>query len=215
MPRMIRITRETFPEAAEALGRADPDFKRLVKEHGLPGLRTRPSGFNTVLNVIAGQQVSTHAARAIMGRMKAVAHPMTPEIFLGLSDAELGAIGFSRAKMSYGRGIAQAILDGSFSFRRVARMADDEEAIAEMVKLKGIGRWSAEVYLLFALRRPDLWPVDDLGVVTGFARLKGMKALPTKKAMMEAGERYRPWRSAAARLLWHYVHATKKSGGGI
>ncbi len=214
MPAMIRITRETFPEAAEELGRLDPDFRKLVKDHGLPGLRSRPSGFNTVLNVIAGQQVSTHAARAIMARMKAVAHPMTPEILLSLSDAELGTIGFSRAKMSYARGIAQAIQAGEFSFRRVARMAD-EDAIAEMIKLKGIGRWSAEVYLLFALRRPDLWPVDDLGVLTGFARLKGMKALPTKKAMQEAGERYRPWRSVAARLLWHYVHATRKSGGGI
>ena len=209
-----KINLEVMATAAEALGKLDPDFKRLVRDHGLPGLRSRPSGFNTVLNVIAGQQVSTHAARAIMGRMKAVAHPMTPEILLALSDAELGAIGFSRAKMSYARGIAEAIQGGTFSFRKVARMAD-EEAIAEMIKLKGIGRWSAEVYLLFALRRPDLWPVDDLGVLTGFARLKNMSALPTRKAMMEAGERYRPWRSVAARLLWHYVHATKKSGGGI
>jgi DNA-3-methyladenine glycosylase II len=206
---MTRITRITLADAAAELGRADADFKRLVDVCGLPGLRSRPSGFGSIVKVIAAQQVSTYAARAITGRLDAVANPMTPERFLELSDAELRAIGFSGQKITYGRAIAQAVLSGAFSFRRVARM-DDEAAIAEMVKLKGIGRWSAEMYLLFSLRRPDLWPVDDLIVVQGFAQLKRLTKPLTGERLVKAAEHLRPWRSVAARLLWHYSAARRQ-----
>ena len=111
--------------------------------------------------------------------------------------------------MGYGRGIAQAIVDGGFSFRRVARM-DDEAAIENMVRLKGVGRWTAEVYLLFALRRPDLWPVDDLGIIKGVEILKRMDGRPDRQQMQEFGEKLRPWRSVAARLLWHYFDAHRR-----
>jgi DNA-3-methyladenine glycosylase II len=205
---MTRVTRITMAEAAAELGRLDPDFKRLVAEHGLPGLRSRPSGYGTLLKVISGQQVSTHAARAINRRLDAVAKPMTPEIFMTLTDADLRAIGFSGQKMSYGRAIAQAVLDGSFSFRRVARM-DDEAAIEEMVKLRGVGHWTAQIYLMFALRRPDMWPVDDLGIALGYAALKGLKKPLDRKRLLRAGELYRPWRSIASHLLWHYLHAVR------
>lgn len=205
---MTRITRITMAEAAAELGKLDPDFKRLVADHGLPGLRSRPTGFGTLIKAISAQQVSTYAARAINRRLDAVARPMTPEIFIELTDAQLRAIGFSGQKMAYGRGIAQAVLDGSFSFRRVARM-DDEAAIAEMVKLKGVGRWTAQIYLLFALRRPDLWPVDDLGIALGYAALKGLKKPLDRKRLERAGELYRPWRSVASHLLWHYLHAVR------
>lgn len=204
------ITLETMKEGAQALSRADKDFARIVKAYGLPGLRSRKTGFGTVLRIIAGQQVSTYSAQAIARRLDAIAKPMTPEIFIKLTDADLRAVGFSGQKMNYGRSIAQACLDGSFSFRRVARM-DDEAAIEEMVKLKGIGRWSAEIYLLFALRRPDLWPVDDLGVMLGYAALKNLPTPVPKKKMLEAGEKLRPWRSVAARLLWHY-YGLKRQG---
>jgi DNA-3-methyladenine glycosylase II len=204
------ITLKTLQEGAKALGKADPDFARIVKAYGLPGLRSRATGFGTVLRIIAGQQVSTFSAQAIARRLDAIAKPMTPEIFIKLTDAKLRAVGFSGPKTNYGRSIAEACLDGSFSFRRIARM-EDEAAIEEMVKLKGIGRWSAEIYLLFALRRPDLWPVDDLGVMLGYAALKNLPTPVPKKKMLEAGEALRPWRSVAARLLWHY-YGLKRQG---
>jgi DNA-3-methyladenine glycosylase II len=206
---MSKITKQTFREGVAELAQRDADMARLLKAADLPGLRSRTTGYGTILKIISGQQVSTAAARAINGRLEAVASPMTPEIFAKLSDDDLRAIGFSRQKISYGRAIAEAIISGKFSFRRVARM-DDEAAIAEMIKLRGIGRWTAEVYLLFALRRPDIWPVDDLGIVIGMQGLKGLKERPGKQAMIEYGEAWRPLRSVAARMLWHQVDCQRR-----
>lgn len=206
---MTKITKQTFRDGVAELAWRDADIARLFAAADLPGLRSRTTGYGTILKIISGQQVSTAAARAINGRMEALANPMTPEIFAKLSDDDLRAIGFSRQKMSYGRAIAEAILSGEFSFRRVAGM-DDEAAIAEMIKLRGVGRWTAEVYLLFALRRPDIWPVDDLGIVIGMQGLKGLKERPGKKAMIEYGEAWRPWRSVAARMLWHQVDCQRR-----
>jgi len=138
-----------------------------------------------------------------------VAKPMTPEAFVRLTDFELRAIGFSRQKISYGRAIAKAVLAGDFSFRRVARMGD-EAAITEMTRLRGVGRWTAEVYLLFALRRLDIWPVDDLGVVVGLQGLKGLRERPDRATMVEYGKEWRPLRSVAARMLWHYVDCSRR-----
>ncbi len=205
-----KIDQKTFKVAVEELAANDPDIARLYEEHGLPGLRSRKTGFGSLLKTICGQQVSTSAARAITGRLDAIADPMTPQVFLSLSDAEIRAVGLSGQKAGYGRGIAQAIVDGEFSFRRVARM-NDEDAIAEMVKLKGVGRWTAEVYLLFALRRPDLWPVDDLGIVKGVMGVKGLRKRPDRKRMLKIGEAWRPWRSAAARMMWRYTNTNRQS----
>jgi DNA-3-methyladenine glycosylase II len=121
----------------------------------------------------------------------------------------LRSVGFSAPKAKYAMGIAEAIENGEFSFRRVAQMTD-HAAIEEMIKLKGIGRWSAEVYLLFALRRPDLWPVDDLGIIKGYTHLKGLKKYPDRKKMIEIGEIWKPWRSVAARLLWHHINSVER-----
>ena len=206
---MTRITRQAFREGAAELARRDVDMARLLEVADLPGLRSRTTGFATMIKIICGQQVSTAAARAINGRLEAVAKPMTPEVFARLTNSELRAIGFSRQKMSYGRTIAKAVLAGDFSFRRVAYM-EDEAAIAEMTRLRGVGRWTAEVYLLFALRRPDIWPVDDLGVVGGLQGLKGLKDRPDRATMVEYGKAWRPLRSVAARMLWHYVDCSRR-----
>ncbi len=202
----MKITKITFAEGAQELGRRDKDFARLVKDIGLPGLRSRQTGYSTLVKIICGQQVSTSAARAIGGRLDAIEKPMQPETVLKLGPEKLRAVGLSGQKVKYVIGIAEAVVNGEFSFRRVARM-DDEDAIEEMIKLKGIGRWSAEVYLLFALRRPDLWPVDDLGVVKGLMHLKGMKERPPREELVEMAEAWRPWRSVAARLLWHHINS--------
>ena len=109
----------------------------------------------------------------------------------------------SRQKVVYVRELATAVLEKQLNFRRIASL-EDEEAIAVLTRIKGIGRWTAEVYLLFAHRRPDIWPVDDLAVVVGLQRLKGLEERPTRKEMLAIGEDWRPWRSVVARLCWHY-----------
>ena len=201
----IKITKEIFKQAVETLSKRDPDLNMFYRTSGLPLLRTRSPGYGTLLKVICAQQVSTAAARAITGRLDSIAKPLTPENFMGLSDKKVREIGLSRQKENYGRGIAEAIINGTFSLRKIANMGD-EQAIAEMMKLKGIGRWTAEVYLIFALRRPDLWPIDDLGIVKGVMGMKGLTSRPSRQELIQIGELYKPWRSAAARMMWHYTN---------
>lgn len=197
-----KITRRTLAAAVEELATRDADFARVHRVAGVPPLRARPQGFATLLKIICAQQVSTASAGAIIGRLEDAVRPLTADGFLGLDASRLGAIGFSRAKAGYGRGLAEAVLGGRLRLDAVARM-DDEAAIEALVAIKGIGRWTAEVYLLFALRRPDLWPVDDLAVVEAVRRLKGLRSRPSRRRMIAIGEAWRPWRSVAARLLWH------------
>ena len=200
----IKIDRNTMREGVLELAERDSELAAFYREHGLPMLRTRSTGFSSLLKIICGQQVSTAAARAITGRIDSYASPMTPEIFLSLKGADCRAIGLSRQKEAYGRGIAEAVLSGDLNFRKIAYMGD-ENAIAEMTKHRGVGRWTAEIYLLFALRRPDLWPADDLGVLNGYIGLKGLGARLSRAEFREIGEQYRPWCSVMARMLWHYT----------
>jgi DNA-3-methyladenine glycosylase II len=192
--------------ALAELADRDRDIKSAWALVGDPPPRRRPKGFPALVGSIVGQQVSAASARAIWGRLLA-AGPLTPEGFLSFTDEELRAIGFSRQKMLYVRGIAEAIQTGDLDFRRLHRMAD-EEAIAELVRLKGIGRWTAEIYLLFGLQRLDIWPADDLGLQIGVQRLKRLESRPGRAALIEIAEPWRPWRGVAARFLWHYYHVT-------
>lgn len=198
-----RFSRKTLEDALAELGRRDPDLARAHREAGLPALRKRVPGFATFVDIILAQQLSAASANAIRARLKALATPLTPASFLALDDRSLRAIGFSRQKILYGRGLAEAIASRRLDLARIHRM-EDEEAIAAITELKGLGRWSAEVYLLFALQRPDIWPVDDLAVVVAVQRLKRLKERPDRKRMLAIAEPWRPWRSYAARLMWHY-----------
>lgn len=198
-----RFSRALLEEALAELSRRDPDIARAHREAGTPALRRREPGFAALLNIILAQQLSAASADAIRRRLVELAGPLTPERFLALDDAQLRAIGFSRAKILYGRGLAEALASGALDLSCVHRMSD-EEAIAAITQLKGLGRWSAEVYLLFALKRPDIWPVDDLAVVVAVQRLKRLKERPGRARMLEIAEPWRPWRSMAARLMWHY-----------
>ena len=137
---------------------------------------------------------------------------MTPENFLALDEAASAAVGLSRAKAAYGRGLAEAVRGGRLRLAAVARMEDDA-AVEELVRIKGIGRWTAEIYLLFALGRPDLWPVDDLAVVEAVRRVKGLSERPSRRAMIDIGEAWRPWRSVAARMVWHHYNVSPAESG--
>jgi DNA-3-methyladenine glycosylase II len=197
---------ESLRPALESLAVRDADIARHYAACGLPPLRRQPEGFAGLLRIIVAQQVSAQAARAILVRLDAAARPLTPRKFLKLDDGALKAIGFSRQKTRYGRALAEDVLAKRIALTALAGM-DDEEAIAHLSQAKGVGRWSAEIYLLFALGRPDIWPVDDLAVQVSAQRLKGLAERPSRAEMMELAEPWRPHRSAAARFLWHtYRH---------
>jgi len=196
----------SLTEGCEALASADADLARVYRAHGLPPLRYRPPTYDTLLRIIVAQQVSVASANAIWNRLQERltkgGEEVTPEAFLTLDDEALRAIGFSRQKTAYGRAIAQDLTSGRVDLGTVETLAD-EEAIAELVKLKGIGRWTAECFLLFSYGRPDVWPADDVGLMIGMEKIKGLKTRPDAKRMRRLARPWSPWRGVAARLLWH------------
>jgi DNA-3-methyladenine glycosylase II len=194
---------DSLRPALEALAERDKDIAEAYASCGLPPVRSSPVGFEGLLHVIVCQQVSAAAGRAILGRLDAAVRPMTPKKLLKLDDEALRAVGLSRPKMRYCRGLAEELASGRLDLAAVHAL-DDAAAIARITEVKGLGRWSAECYLLFALKRPDVWPADDLAVQTAMQRLKGLAARPATKEMDRLAEPWRPHRSAAARFLWHY-----------
>jgi DNA-3-methyladenine glycosylase II len=163
----------------------------------------RRPGFSTLLHIILEQQVSLASARAAFDRLRAAASPLTPARFLEFDDAQLKAIGFSRQKTAYGRHLAQSLMEGHFKLTALKKM-DDATARAELLKLKGIGPWTADIYLLMALRRPDVWPSGDLALAVAVQKVHRLPARPTPDELEEVGAAWRPWRAIAARVLWHY-----------
>lgn len=169
----------------------------------------REPGFPTLVHIILEQQVSLASALAAFNRLCEIADPLTPQSLLKLDDDTLRAAGFSRQKTRYSRGLAQAILDGTFEPEALPAMPDDD-ARAHLVNLKGIGNWTADVYLLMVLRRPDIWPIGDRALVVAAKEVKGLEQDPTPEEMEELGEMWRPWRSVASRLLWHHYLNTPR-----
>ena len=194
---------ELLQRALAHLGKADRDFARAIKEIGPPPPRGRPASFMALLHVIVAQQVSTHAAKAISARLDAALDAQTAEAFLKLTDADLRAVGFSRQKVIYGRDLAAAFTDGRISIPRLRRRSD-EEVITAITSVKGLGTWSAEVFLLFNFKRPDVMPAQDLALLVAAQRLKRLKERPTPKELRAIAEPWSPYRSYAARMLWHY-----------
>jgi DNA-3-methyladenine glycosylase II len=182
-------------------------FRAIVERAGVPRFRRRRNGFSTLLHIILEQQVSIDAAAAMHRRLAGLCEPLAPAPFLALDDAALRSCGFSRQKMDYARRLAEAAASGQFDFARLDA-ADDAVALAALIGLKGIGRWSAEIYLIFVLGRPDIWPAGDLGLQLAVAECLGLEARPTEPALRQIGEAWQPWRSVAACLFWQsYLHA--------
>jgi len=163
----------------------------------------REPGFPTLVHIILEQQVSLASAKAAYDRLLAAASPLTPAIFLEFDDVELKRFGFSRQKTTYGRGLAQAILDGHLDLAKLEAL-DDAAVRSELMVIKGIGPWTADIYLLMALRRPDVWPIGDLALASAAWRVKGLASRPTPEELDDLGAGWRPWRAVAARLLWRY-----------
>jgi DNA-3-methyladenine glycosylase II len=213
MARRNNEDQERLQQALEHLAGVDRHMAQAILEIGPPPPRHRPAGFATLMDVIIAQQVSTASARAISGRLRERLSKLTPDGFIGLSDADLRAVGFSRQKMLYGRDLAAAFRDGRVSLAKLRRM-DDEAAIASLSSVKGVGRWSAEVFLLFSLKRPDVMPAQDLALLVAAQRLKGLRARPEPKKLLRIAEPWRPFRSYGARMLWHYYRNGKGGIGG-
>lgn len=190
---------------------AEPVFRAIVERAGTPRFRRRRNGFATLLHIILEQQVSIDAAAAMHRRLAALCRPLAPEPFLALDDATLRRCGFSRQKTGYARGLARAVADGSLDFAALEQ-ASDTEAFATLVALKGIGQWSAEIYLLFALGRADVWPAADLGLQLGVAECLGLPERPKEPALRQLGAAWQPWRSVAACLFWQsYLQARNRA----
>ena len=197
------LTQKRFVRAVRALADRDLDLARIVNRLGPPPLWEREEGFPTLLLIILEQQVSLASARAAYNRLLAAASPLTPDKFLRLNDVELKAIGFSRQKTAYGRNLAQAVIEGRIDIAGL-RSLDDESVKTQLMQIKGIGHWTADIYLLMVLRRPDSWPKGDLALATAIREIKGLKQTPTFEDLEQIGESWRPWRAVAARILWHY-----------
>ena len=198
---MVRTT-DTLHESLEALAAAEPAFAAVLEQHGRPEPRISPPGAITLLRTIVGQQVSVAAARSMWAKLEATyGSPPDLAAILKATDEEMRAAGLSRQKAGYARSLAQLVLSGELDLD--ALPDDDEEAIELLTRIKGIGRWSAEIYLLFAEGRRDVWPAGDLAVQIQIGRLLGMDDRPSEKLLREIGERWRPHRGAAAVLAWH------------
>jgi DNA-3-methyladenine glycosylase II len=203
MAARIKEDAALLQQALDHLAGADRHMAAAIAEIGPPPPRYRTAGFATLMEVIIAQQVSTSSARAITGRLLERLPKLAPADFVMLTDADLRAVGFSRQKVIYGRDLAAAFLEDRLSVARLRRM-EDEAAIAALSTVKGIGRWSAEVFLLFSLKRPDVMPALDLALMVAAQRLKGLKERPDPKKLLRIAEPWRPYRSYGARMLWHY-----------
>lgn len=199
------MARHPHHVALKKLAAADPHIAKALAKIGPPPPRSRPPGFGSLVRIILGQQVSVAAAASIWDRLTAGVDPFTPDNVLRRSVDELRTYGLSRQKASYIAALAADLVAGRLDLERV-QLLDDAAAITELMKLKGFGRWSAEIYLLFSLGRPDIFPAGDLGLAVAMQRLKGLRRRPDPKRLLKLSEAWRPHRGAAAFFLWHFLH---------
>jgi DNA-3-methyladenine glycosylase II len=195
------LTQERIREAAEHLAACDPDLARLLQRHGPPPLWGRPRGFGTLVRIILEQQVSLASARAIHKRLAGTLGDPTPERLLEAGVDRLRACGLTRQKAAYCHRLAAAVRDGALDLPAVARL-DDDQAIAMLTRHDGIGPWTAQIYLLMSLRRPDVWPAGDLALVTSVRAVKRLRRPPSRDRLVAIASAWRPYRAVAARMLW-------------
>jgi DNA-3-methyladenine glycosylase II len=196
------LTAEKLRSGLDAIAAREPAMARALAIAGYPEPRIRATGYATLLRTIVGQQVSVAAAASVWTRLEALlGEGIHPETLLAAEFDALRGCGLSRQKQGYARSLCELVIAGSLDLENLP--ADDEEAIAQLVRIKGIGRWSAEIYLLFAEGRPDIWPAGDLAVQAGLHKLLGLEARPGEALARELAEPWRPHRGAAAIFTWH------------
>lgn len=203
MHRPLPLTEETLPHYAAQLARAEPRFQQILERLGPPPLWQREPGFPALVLIILEQQVSLASARAAYNRLLEICPVLAPAEFISLGDDALRRAGFSRQKTAYCRGLAQAILAGQLELALLGEQ-EDEIAHQQLTRIKGIGAWTADIYLLLVLRRPDIWPVKDRALAVAVQRVCGLAEAPSPIELEKIGEAWRPYRAVAARLLWHH-----------
>jgi len=196
------ISAQDLKKSMDALALIEPSFAIAIAATGYPDARIREPGYATLLRTIVGQQVSVAAAASVWNKLEAlIGAGCAPQTLVAQDFDSLRACGLSRQKQGYARSLADMVLSGALPLD--ALPDDDEEAIAYLTRVKGIGRWSAEIYLLFAEGRPDIWPAGDLAVQEAVGRLLKLEQRPSEKQVREIAERWRPHRGAAAIFTWH------------
>ena len=196
------LTAEQLRAGLDAIAEREPAFARALSLAGYPEPRIRERGYRTLLRTIVGQQVSVAAAASVWRKLEAeLGEDMAPDALLAAEFDALRACGLSRQKQGYARSLCELVAGGELDLENLP--TDDEEAIAELVRIKGIGRWSAEIYLLFAEGRPDIWPAGDLAVQAGIGKLLALPERPSEKQARAMAEPWSPHRGAAAILTWH------------
>lgn len=203
------ITEKNMPAICRELARSDEQLGFVHSNYGTPPLWARPTGFATLLNIILEQQVSLASAKACFANLTDHLGVVTAEQFLTINDTDLKTIGFSRQKIAYARHLSEAVIEKHIDLDAIHVLPDDEVK-AELIKLKGIGVWTADVYLLMAMLRPDVMPRGDIALHAAFQKLTGADKRPDSDEFIEIAERWRPFRSVAARLLWHFYLSERK-----
>jgi DNA-3-methyladenine glycosylase II len=207
------LTDDTYRRAVDLVASHDPVLADVLRRWGRPPFWTHPPGFAGLVHGILGQQVSFESAAAAFAKLQRALGEVTPEAFLAVDDAQLRAIGFSRPKAAYARGLAEALVSGGLDLAALDAAPDEEVRVA-LMELRGVGRWTADVYLLFALRRPDAWPTGDLALAKAVRDLWDLSEAPGWDALDAFAERWRPHRAVAARFLWHDYLCRRGRGSG-
>jgi DNA-3-methyladenine glycosylase II len=202
------LTNRRLKLYSNALASNCPHLGSVYKKFGTPPLWDRQPGFATLLQIILEQQVSLASAKACYDKLCRRVGEITPQSLRASTDAQLKKDGFSRQKTAYARHLAEAVLEGRIDFDELKQM-DDTGVKAELIKLKGVGEWTSDIYLLMAMLRPDVMPKGDVALHTAWHRLSG-EARPTSDEFLMIAERWRPYRSVAARMLWHFYLSEKK-----
>ncbi|MBU2646749.1 DNA-3-methyladenine glycosylase 2 family protein [bacterium] len=203
-----RLTEKQLAEGAHTLAERDTDLARLLKTDGVPPLWAREPGFSTLILIILEQQVSLASARATYQRLTDQLVPFTPGRFLEVGPSHLRSLGITRQKAGYCINVAEAILEERLNLKALSRM-DDAAVLEKLTRIKGIGPWTANIYLLMVLRRPDIWPAGDIALMTAVQEVKKLPARPASETLAEIAEGWRPFRSVAARMLWQYYLSVK------
>ena len=196
------LDESTFQFGILELTVRDADLARVIQTYGVPPLWVREPGFPSLVYIILEQQVSLASARAAFQRLRAAASPLTPTRFLKLSDTQLKQIGFSRQKTLYTRLLAESLVKRHLDLNDLHDLSDDA-ARKFLIALKGIGTWTADIYLLSALRRPDIWPIGDLALAVAVQEVKRLRSRPSPERLERLSKLWRPYRAVAARLFWH------------
>ena len=204
----VALTQTTLVKAAHQLAKRDNDLAAILKKHGPPPLWARKPGFSTLVKIILEQQVSLSSAASIFARLQHSVVPFHPARILELGETHLKLQGLTRQKTAYCLHLAQSLNDKRLRLSQLTRMSDDQVKAA-LMEVKGIGSWSADVYLLMALRRADIWPANDLALAIAVMKLKQLAHRPNPNQLAEMVETWRPYRSVAARMLWQYYLAGK------